>query len=89
MVDPPKDLSHHDWPWLIATLMVSAVLFLASSTWFTLSCMGPLNGRGGCWATHFGILLLTILSLIAIVGSSVQLARLHPHLRSKHVPKHR
>lgn len=86
MVDPPKDLSHHDWPWLITALVVSAVLFLSSTTWFTLSCMRPLGGSGGCWTNHFGILFITIITLIAIVGCSVQMARLHPHL---HVPKHR
>lgn len=73
MVDTPEGLSHHDWPWLIGALVLSSVFLVSLSVWCTLH---------GCVTHHFGLSMWWVLSLIATVGCSVQLARLHPHMRS-------
>lgn len=84
MAPPPKNFSRHDWPWLIATLVVSVIMLVSLATWLILACRGPVAGSGGCLTSHFGVLLWMVLSLVATVVSSVQLARLRPHVRGKH-----
>lgn len=79
---PAGDLTHRDWPWLVVTLVLSAVVFVTLAVWSALTCATSLPGEGGCVTNKFGLLLWTVLSLISVVGSAVQLVRLHPRLHA-------